>query len=125
MSIESKNRPKAVYNRLAEGHCPPFELWRGIRDPHYDKPEISVAIFRRLVELNQSGVVSLVETRNYDARLVVGLVHDLGYIDYLRWLSNYLSTEDDIPMAEIVDEEKGLAEVKKYKPFAFPFEFAR
>lgn len=125
MSSRIESKVVAVYSKKAEEHNPPFELWRGLRDPHYDKPAISEAISRGLTELVSCGLAKVIEPRTYSVEKEISAVHSLDYIAYLKWLSNFLSTEKDIPIAEIVDLQKGISTIKMYKPFAFPFEFHR
>lgn len=125
MVNQIETRIVTVYNDKAKEHNPPFELWRGLRDPHYDKPEIALALSKGIEELCRCNIARQAEPRQYSAEKEISTVHSQEYVSYLKWLSDYLATESDIPIAEIVDLEKGISTIRMYKPFAFPFEFQR
>lgn len=115
----------AVFSPRIQEHTPPFELWRGLPDPHYDKPEIAKLIHKGLIHLANEGALEIVEPTQRNIKSIICETHTTTYVEYLEWLSAYLSTQPEMIVPKITSIPNMEVEVKRYPAFAFPSIFPR
>lgn len=95
-------------------HNPPFDVWHGVPEKHFDTQTRARALLDGSIDLANRGLADIFEPRTFTTK-EIELVHTPEYIEFIRETSIKMSQQEDMWVPMVTDYKTGSVICYKHK----------
>ena len=114
--------PSVVLGQKMMEHSPPFDIFKGVQYPSYDRSTRIQSILQSIEELRGDSTLDIIHRSIFSTDLI-GRVHDTDYIEFLYKTSERLKQAPPIRVPVIDKKDKTKASVIEVPAFEYPTVF--
>jgi acetoin utilization deacetylase AcuC-like enzyme len=112
----NERKIQSIASETTIQHNPPFDVWQGRPERHFDIPDRAIALLQGLSDLSSRGIVEISQPEEFPDN-VLYQVHTREYVEFLKECSKFVSIQPDMWIPMITNEDTG--EVRSFKHSAW------